>query len=155
MRTLVSIAVLTLLAAPALAQQATVSDRECRQLVEHSASANATYQPGVDARGRPVAPADLPSSGGQIQPPQSINIDLKTALAGKYGIPSNTPLLDPSVEIGRITVEDNGRRVLYNGQPLGSAETGALAEACKQRQAQQPQAQPSQGRPMTGTINLK
>ncbi len=151
MRILVSIAALTLLAAPALAQRATVSDQECRQLVEHTASPGATYQPGVDARGRPVAPADLPSSGAQIQPPQSFTIDLKTSLAGKYGIPSDSPLLDPSVEIGRITVEDSGRRVLYNGQPLGGAEQGALAELCKQRQAQQPQG----GRPMTGTINLK
>ena len=152
MRTLVAIAALAFLASPALAQQATVSDRECRQLVEHTASQGATYQPGVSARGRPVAPGDLPSLGGQIQPPESFTIDLKTALAGNYGIPSNTPLLDPSVAIGKITVEDNGRRVLYNGQPLGGSEMSALAEACRQRQAQQPQ---PQGRPMTGTINLK
>jgi hypothetical protein len=117
MRTLVAIAALAFLASPALAQQATVSDRECRQLVEHTASQGATYQPGVSARGRPVAPGDLPSLGGQIQPPESFTIDLKTALAGNYGIPSNTPLLDPSVAIGKITVEDNGRRVLYTPTP--------------------------------------
>ena len=150
MRNAVSIVSLILLAAPALAQQATVSDRECRQLVEHTAAPGVAYQPGVDARGRPVAPADLPSSGTQIQAPQNFTIDLKTALAGRFGIPSNSPLLDPSVEVGKITVEDGGRRVLYNGQPLGGAEQGALADLCKQRQAQQPQ-----GRPMTGTINLK
>jgi len=150
MRSFVLIAGLAMMATPAAAQQATVSDRDCRQLVEHSASAGVAYQPGVDVRGRPVASADLPSSGAQIQPPQSFTIDLKTSLAGKYGIPSNSPLLDPSVEIGKITVEDSGRRVLYNGQPLGGSEQSALADLCKQRQAQ-----PAQGRPMTGTINLK
>lgn len=153
MRTAVSALAVIALSAPALAQQATVSDRECRQLVEHSGSANATYQPGVDARGRPVAPADLPSSGAQIRAPQNFTIDLKTSLAGRYGIPSNSPLLDPSVEVGKITVEDGGRRVLYNGQPLGGSEQSALADLCKQRQqVQQPQ---GQGRPMTGTINLR
>ncbi len=126
-----------------------MSDRECRQLVEHTASPGVAYQPGVDVRGRPVAPADLASSGAQIQAPQNFTIDLKTSLAGKYGIPSNSPLLDPSVEVGKITVEDGGRRVLYNGQPLGGAEQGALADLCKQRQVQQPQ-----GRPMTGPMKL-
>ncbi len=149
MRTFVSIAAAAFLSAQAFAQQATVSDRECRQLVEHTASPGVNYQPGVDARGRPVTPADLPSSGTQIQPPQSITIDIKQSLAGRFGIPSNSPLLDPSVEVGKITVEDGGRRVLYNGQPLGGAEQGALAELCKQRQAQQPQ-----GRPMTGPMKL-
>jgi len=153
MRKSVPIATLTVLAvltAPAAAQKATVTDRECRQLVEHSGAAGAAYQPGTTARGRPVAPADAPSSASQIQPPQNFTIDLKTSLAGNYGIPSDSPLLDPSVEIGKITVEDGGKRVLYNGKPLGGAEQGALADLCRQRQAQQPQ-----GRPMTGTINLK
>lgn len=146
----ISLLVATALAFPALAQKATISERECRQLVEHVASQDATYRPGVDARGRAVAPADLPSSGGQVQAPQSLTIDLKVSLAGKFGIPSNSPLLDPSVEVGKITVEDNGRRVLYNGQPLGGGEQSALAEACKQRQSQQPQ-----NRPMTGPMNLR
>ena len=138
-----------LVASPVFAQKATVSERECRQLVDYQASQDVTYKPGADARGRPVAPADLPSSGGQIQPPKSFTIDLKASLSGKYGIPSNSPHLDPSAEIGKITVEDGGKRVLYNGQPLGGAEKSALAEACKQLQARQPQT-----RPMTAPMKL-
>jgi hypothetical protein len=57
--------------------------------------------------------------------------------------------LDPSVDVGKITVEDGGRRVLYNGQPLGNTEQNALAEACKQQQSRQPQT-----RPMTAPIKL-
>jgi hypothetical protein len=149
MRTFVAIMAATLVTAPALAQQATVSDAECRQLVEHTASQDATYQPGVDARGRAVAPADLPSSGGQIQPPQSFTFDLNTSLTG-FGIPSTSPIFQPTMGVGKITVEDNGRRVLFNGQPIGNAETNAIAALCKQRQAQQPQS-----RPMTGPMNLR
>jgi hypothetical protein len=148
MRIFVSIIAAILVTAPALAQQATVSDRECRQLVEHSASADATYQPGVDARGRSVAPADLPSAGGGIQPPQSFTFDLNTSLTG-FGISSTSPIFQPTVGVGKITVEDNGRRVLFNGQPVGNAEASAIAALCKQRQVQQPQ-----NRPMTGPMKL-
>jgi len=139
---------MALMAGPAVAQQATVTDRDCRQLVDHAAAPDATYQPGVDARGRPVAPADLSSPGG-IQPPQSFTFDLNTSLTG-FGIPSTSPIFQPTVGVGKITVEDNGRRVLFNGQSVGNTEKQALAELCKQRQAQQPQ-----GRPMTGPMNLR
>lgn len=146
---LIALLLAPLVASSALAQKATVSERECRQLVDHQASQDVNYKPGVDVRGRPVAPADLPSSGAQIQAPKSFTIDLKTSLSGKFGIPANSPLLDPSVEIGKITVEDGGKRVLYNGQPLGGAERSALAEACRQQQARQPQT-----RPMTAPMKL-
>ena len=142
------VAVLALSAAPALAQQATVTDRECRQLVDHVAAPNVAYQSGVDARGRPVAPADLPSSGGQIQPPQNFTFDLNTSLTG-FGIPSNSPIFQPTVGVGKITVEEGGKRVLFNGQPIGSSETAAIAELCKRRQGQQPQ-----NRPMTAPMKL-
>jgi hypothetical protein len=137
-----------LAAGPALAQQATVSDRECRQLVDYTASQDVNYRPGVDARGRPVAPADLPSPGGQIQAPQNFTFDLNTSLTG-FGIPANSKIFEPQVGIGKITVEDGGRRVLFNGQPIGNSEKNAIAELCKQRQTQQPQT-----RPMTGPMKL-
>jgi hypothetical protein len=137
------------MAVPALAQQATVTDAECRQLVESTASPDVNYKPGVDVRGRAVAPADLPSSSGQIQAPQNFTFDLNTSLTG-FGIPSTSPIFQPTVGVGKITVEDNGRRVLFNGQPIGSSEKSALAELCKQRQTQQPQS-----RPMTGPMNLR
>lgn len=125
-----------------------MTDRDCRQLVDHVGSQDANYQAGVDARGRAVAPAELPSAGGQIQAPQSFTFDLNTSLTG-FGIPANSPIFQPTVSVGKITVEDNGRRVLFNGQPVGNSEKSALAELCKQRQAQQPQ-----GRPMTGPMKL-
>jgi hypothetical protein len=148
MRLTTIVAAFVFAAAPALAQQATVTDRECRQLVDYTASPDVNYKPGVDSRGRPVAPADLPSSGGQIQAPQNFTFDLNTSLTG-FGIPSTSKIFEPQVGIGKITVEDGGKRVLFNGQPIGNAETNAIAELCKRRQAQQPQT-----RPMTGPMKI-
>jgi hypothetical protein len=125
---------LLLYAAPATAQKASVTDAECRQLVEYVASQDVNYKPGVDVRGRPVAPADL-SSGPQIQAPQNFTFDLNVDLK-QFGIPAGSPIFQPSVGIGKITVENGGRRVLYNGQPLGNSEQSALAKLCKQRQSQ-------------------
>jgi hypothetical protein len=147
MRLTTIVAAFVFAAAPALAQQATVTDRECRQLVDHVASQDVNYKPGVDSRGRAVAPADLPSSN-QFQAPQNFTFDLNTSLTG-FGIPSTSKIFEPQVGIGKITVEDGGRRVLFNGQPIGNTETSAIAELCKRRQAQQPQT-----RPMTGPMKL-
>lgn len=133
--------------APALAQKAAITEQDCRQLVDYVAAPDVAYKPGVDARGRPVAPADLNQS--QIAVPQSFTIDLAVSLQG-FGIPSTSTLFEPTASIGKLTVEDGGRRVLYNGQPLGNTEQQALAEACKKLQAQQPQA-----RPMTGPMKLR
>jgi hypothetical protein len=122
-----------LAALPAFAQQVQVSDRECRQLVDYVASQDVNYKPGVDVYGRPVKSADL-SPQTQVQVPQNftfdVNIDLK-----KYGIPASSPIFQPTMNVGKISVEDGGRRVSFNGQPLGNSEQQALAELCKQRGA--------------------
>lgn len=41
---------------------------DCSRLVRHVPAADVAYQPGVDARGRAVAPADMPGSGAQAIP---------------------------------------------------------------------------------------
>jgi len=125
-------AVLVLVAvAPAQAQQVAVTAEQCQQLVAHFPRPDVAYTPGVDVYGRKVAPADLPSSGG-ITTPQTFTFDVNADLR-KYGISSNSPLSLPSVGVGRITIEDQGRRVYFNGQPLGDTEQRAVAEACRQQ----------------------
>jgi hypothetical protein len=126
-------AVAVLSTSPAFAQAVTVSERECRQLVEHIASQDVNFKPGVDVYGRPVAPANTMTSP-IITAPQNFTFDVGVDLK-RFGIPNNSPIFQPSVGVGKITVEDGGRRVLYNGQPLGNSEQNALAEACKQRAA--------------------
>lgn len=148
MHRLLIFALLTSVASPALAQKATVSEKDCRQLVDYAASQDPSYKPGVDARGRPVAGADLPSAQSQIGMPQNFTFDLNVSLSG-YGIPSTSPIYQPNANVGKITVEDGGRRVLFNGQPLGGQEKSALADLCKKQQQAQPRT-----RPMTGPMKL-
>ena len=115
------------------AQKIAITDEDCAQIVNYSAPPDVAYQPGVDVNGGAVAPADLnpqPQIGNQ-----PITIDI-TADLHKYGVPSTSPLLLPGAHIGQVTVEDNGRRVYFNGQPLGDTEQQAIAEACRQRQLQ-------------------
>jgi hypothetical protein len=119
-------------AAPLSAQQLEVSSRDCARLVEHRARADVEYKPGVDSRGRPVKPADL-NPGPAIAAPQNFSFDANVDLK-KFGVSSSSVLFQPSVGVGKITVEDGGRRVLYNGQSLGNREQEALAELCRQRQ---------------------
>jgi len=119
-------------ASPLSAQNLEVSSRDCVRLVEHRARADVEYKPGIDSRGRPVKPADL-NPGPMIAAPQTFSFDANVDLK-KFGVPTNSALFQPSVGVGKITVEDGGRRVLYNGQSLGNREQEALAELCRQRQ---------------------
>ncbi len=120
-------------ASAACAQAVTVTDRECRQLVEHVASQDVNFKPGVDVYGRPVAPANTMTSP-IITAPQNFTFDVGVDLK-RFGIPQTSPIFQPTVGVGKVTVEDGGRRVLFNGQPLGGSEQSALAELCKQRAA--------------------
>ncbi len=137
MRELVPLAITALVLAtgPAFAQKATITDQDCRQIVAHVASSDVNYKPGVDVYGHKVAPADLPGSS-QIQPPQNFTIDANIDLH-KFGVPNSSPLLLPSANVGKITVEDGGRRVYFNGQPLGDTDQRALADYCREQQSKQ------------------
>ena len=60
----------------ALAATATVSPATCAQLTEHVADSSVAYQPGIDAMGRKVAPADL-GGGFKFTPPKEIKIPIQ------------------------------------------------------------------------------
>ncbi len=136
MRGVFGIAGITLLlsAGWAAAQTVTVTDADCAKIVNYVTPPDVAYQPGVDVYGRKVAPADLPSSQPQIGA-GPITIDI-TADLHKYGVPSNSPLLLPGARLGQLTVDDLGRKVYFNGQPLGDSEEKAIADACRERKNQ-------------------
>ena len=86
-------------------------------------------RPGVDVRGRRVAPADL---GGttNIAVPDEIEIPINVELDQTIGAAASG-LYEPEAKLGKV-VYRNGR-AWYNGKPL---ETGANAEvvaACRER----------------------
>ncbi len=107
-----------------------VSRQDCDRLAKYQQPPGVEYQPGVDAHGQPVVPADL-GGGVNIQLPQTIIIPIEVLIQDKYHIPANSALWSAKAEMGVVTVQ--GDQVLYNGQPLTDPETAALADLCRQQ----------------------
>jgi hypothetical protein len=79
------------------------------------------YQPGVDARGQAVAPADLPA----VSRPKIEEFPIEvTAPIG--GAASGTQQL---LRLGFVTLR--GNRAFFNGEPLSDPEQGQLESACR------------------------
>ncbi|MCC6597371.1 MAG: hypothetical protein IT559_01110 [Alphaproteobacteria bacterium] len=86
----------------------------CNSLPEYRPAPGVEYEPGIDAKGRAVLPADLnaPLNGGV----DKINIPITLDLAQRFNIfPANGIELKP--DVGLISVYKDGR-VEYNGQDL-------------------------------------
>lgn len=104
-----------------------VTKRQCAQIVTHT-GADVAYKPGVDARGRKVAPVEMKSSGPKIEPPKEISFDINYDLSSKVtGTGGN--VYDPNFKVGTVTVK--GGVPYFNGQPLEDQHQKDLIEACK------------------------
>ena len=95
------------------------------------------YQPGVDASGNGVAPADLADQGRlDLHEDHTYRLDISVPLNEVLEIDPDGALGrvdDSEINVGTVTVT-NGE-VRFNGRPLGSAEAHAVAEACAALQA--------------------
>jgi hypothetical protein len=103
--------------------QTRISPEDCRAVTQYLPDPSVTFQPGVGAGGRRVAPADL--SPPQPVVPVSPQIYLGVDLQRRYGLPRS---LEADLPIGILTFD--GTRVLLNGRPLGTEDQSALAAAC-------------------------
>lgn len=106
-----------------------VTPDDCRRLVAHEPSADATYKPGVDVRGKPVAPADL-GGGAQLNMNTDVSIPLTIDLAKRYGVtmPRGT---EAKITPGTVTVR-NGK-AFFNGQPMTDYDQQVIADACRKK----------------------
>ena len=118
------------LAAMAEPATITITRADCLRLVEHAPAPDVAYQPGVDVRGRPVAPADL-GGGTMVVPPDTIEIDIEVDLVDRFGIPANPDLFDADAQIGTVVVEPDGRAT-FNGQPLQDEAQFELTRRCQE-----------------------
>lgn len=119
---------------PALAETIVVRSSECRQLVQSHAPGAADYQPGVDVRGKAVAPADVGGGYGLAMPDAidvQIGIDLADRLSRRAGESQRKVLpYEGKAPLGTLTIK--GQEASWNGQRLMPADQAALAEACRQ-----------------------
>jgi hypothetical protein len=83
---------------------------------------SATYQPGSDVYGRPVAPADLP---GSTNPTITTEIELGRVTGRSAAFGGDIK--------GYVTVRPDGS-VLLNGQPLAASQEFGLLDFCRQQQ---------------------
>ena len=125
-----------LAAAPARAHEGeaavTISKADCARLVEHVPAPDVAYQPGGDAYGREVAPADLPpgpGGGTQIRVPETLRIPIEIDLLDRFGIPANPALYESDIPIGEVIYRDG--RLTFEGQPLQDEATAALSKRCQ------------------------
>lgn len=123
-------ALLVLCASRAEAQPLAISGADCRKLARHVPDAGVEYRPGVDARGKAVAPADL-NATPQIHVPDTISFDAAVDLR-RFGVPAGSPLFQPNAQVGEIRIGRDGQ-VLFNGEPLGSPEIRALEAYCSRQ----------------------
>jgi hypothetical protein len=107
-----------------------ISRNDCARLVQHHPAPDVAYQPGVDVRGRPVAPADLPGSNPSVAMPEEIAIDITVELQKRFGLPADSALYKPEARVGTVVVKPDGSAT-FDGQLLTSPEAGALAALCQ------------------------
>ena len=111
----------------------TITRADCARLVEHVPSPDVAYQPGVDAYGREVAPADLPggpNGSAQLQVPETLRISIDIDLQDRFGIPANPALYDAGLSIGEVVYRDG--RLTFEGQPLQDEAAAELTRRCQE-----------------------
>jgi hypothetical protein len=107
----------------------TITKADCLRLVKHRPDPGVTYQPGVDARGDPVADADL-YDRPRIELPDRVEIPIEVDLGARYGLPGDASFKG-DVQVGAVEVEIETGRATFNGQPLTSAAEDALRARCR------------------------
>ncbi|NKB57059.1 MAG: hypothetical protein GKS00_12065 [Alphaproteobacteria bacterium] len=106
-----------------------ITKSDCILIVEHRPSADVAYQPGVDVRGRMVAPANVEESLAlkDIVPKVlefSIALNPLKGGAARFG--------ETSLDVGTISFDMEKNRATFNGKPLTRTETRRLSRKCKE-----------------------
>lgn len=107
----------------------TVTKADCARLVKHVPAPGTTYEPGVDVRGEPVAPADL-DGGGAIELPAAVTIPIEVDLFDRLNLPPDRRY-EGDARVGTVRVDLESGRARFNGQPLTSEAQAELARKCQ------------------------
>ena len=107
-----------------------ITEADCRLLTRHRPDADVAFQPGVDARGRAVAPADLNGGRPGLETPRRIVIPIEVDLFERFGVPANPDLFEADAQVGQV-IYDNGK-LFYNGQRLADGASDELIPLCRE-----------------------
>jgi hypothetical protein len=103
-----------------------VGRETCRTLTAHSPAADVEYKPGVDVKGRPVAPADLPPE--PVPGTEEVRVALKRNIAiGTGGLGAS------EIVIGEVAVDVASGKAMLNGKPVDQAFQSDIVAACRRR----------------------
>ncbi|PCI32337.1 MAG: hypothetical protein COB54_07505 [Alphaproteobacteria bacterium] len=117
-----------------------VSVDSCRILTRHIPTDDVSYKPGVDVRGRPVAPADLsPALDLGLKDKISFQLILDVAKESRRSADTQQqfqdhPGLEGRINLGRIEIKQG--QVTLDGKPLASQHQIELTEFCKKSRKQ-------------------
>ena len=117
--------------------QLTVAD--CRRLIEHFPDPDVEYQEGVDVRGRPVAPADLPGRP-KLPLPEDYVFDIEVRpfdFVERRRLSEESEIIADALSenattlrLGTAIVTADGR-AYFNGVALHDETQRALAQGCR------------------------
>jgi hypothetical protein len=107
----------------------------CQLVSKHHPDADVAYQPGIDAEGRRVVPADLNGPGVTIREDE-VRIKLTDDAAKVFGLHvpevrqgwKKERMVDPELEIGYVTLKDG--KAYLNDKPLDQDGQDELAVLC-------------------------
>jgi hypothetical protein len=114
--------------------QLVISAGDCQWLTRHHPAPDVAYQPGVDVRGKKVAPADLNGGYPDIKVPEEITFEV-TAELKRYLESAASGRFAGEAVLGRVTVKDE--KVYFNGQLIADTAAHAIAEECRRLQQEQ------------------
>lgn len=101
---------------------------DCARLVRHKPAPGAAYKPGVDVRGKKVAPAELPGSGFPVAVPEEVEFDvsfnpLRGGAASRFKRSKSI--------VGRVRFNLKTGEATFNGISLTDTEQAELARKCQ------------------------
>ena len=100
----------------------TITAEKCRWFVRHVPAPNVAYQPGVDANGNAVVPADLHSKSIKVKGPYQFDVERNV---------SKRTDTDMKINLGTVEIDSDTGHTIFNGEALTADEMRALASACR------------------------
>ncbi|MQX37842.1 hypothetical protein [Roseospira navarrensis] len=111
----------------------TIDAAACRRLVRYVPDPDVTYRPGVDVRGRPVAPADLHDySAFEALVPDTVTFHVVLDPFDATPAPEPRGIETPGMVLGTVGYDINRGTFTLNGRPVTTSEQDTLSRACRQ-----------------------